>query len=117
MRIGGLEQKARTVGCRAAAAFFVAAALGFAGSSAADEIAGQQNVAAEIGDLEKAFWVCDWAATTSRIDDQQAIVCGKITTELTEQKFGGDFDKLVAWWRENKVSEHRKLTLARNQAS
>jgi hypothetical protein len=29
--------------------------------------------------------------------------------QLKLRKFGGDFEALVEWWRENKVVEHQRL--------
>src|SRR5262245_5631565 len=60
-------------------------------------------------DLEHGFWVCDYVATTHGIDATPATLCSTITDELKSRKFGGDFEALVEWWRENKVVEHRKL--------
>lgn len=62
--------------------------------------------------LEKTFWICDHAATKGMIDINQAAVCGSITDELRREKFDGDFEKLLAWWRLNKVAEHQKLDQA-----
>ena len=60
-------------------------------------------------DLEKAFWVCDYAGTNGAVGPDQAAACIAITDELKRAKFDGDFDRLVAWWRNNKVSQHRAL--------
>ena len=60
-------------------------------------------------DLEKTFWMCDHAAAKGMIDVNQAAVCGAVTDELRREKFDGDFEKLLAWWRLNKVVEHQKL--------
>jgi hypothetical protein len=30
---------------------------------------------------------------------------------LKERKFDGDLDKLVSWWRQNKIAQHEKLAL------
>ncbi len=60
-------------------------------------------------ELKKAFWFCDHAATKGTIDMNHAAACSAITDELKEKMFGGDFDKLVDWWRENKVAQHQEL--------
>jgi hypothetical protein len=60
-------------------------------------------------DLEKAFWVCDYAGTNGVVGPDQAAACIAITDELKRTKFDGDFDRLVAWWRLNKVAQHEAL--------
>jgi hypothetical protein len=60
-------------------------------------------------DLEKAFWVCDYAGTNGVVGPDQAAACIAITDELKRAKFEGDFDRLVEWWRLNKVTQHQAL--------
>jgi hypothetical protein len=59
-------------------------------------------------DLEKAFWVCDYAGTNV-VGPDQAAACIAITDELKQTKFDGDFERLVAWWRLNKMAQHEAL--------
>ncbi len=59
--------------------------------------------------LEKAFWVCDYAGTHGMVGADQVVACIAITDELKRTKFDGDFDRLVAWWRLNKVAQHQEL--------
>jgi len=59
--------------------------------------------------LERAFWLCDHAATTRGVDGDAAILCVAATEELKERKFGGDFEQLLTWWRQNKATEHANL--------
>jgi hypothetical protein len=68
-------------------------------------------------DLEKAFWICDHAATNHGVDGGAAIACGAITESLKVSKFNGDFDSMLAWWRENKVAQHRALGMASRETS
>ena len=63
-------------------------------------------------ELEKTFWICDHAATKAVVDVNQAVVCGAITDELRREKFDGDFEKLLIWWRLNRAAEHQKLDQA-----
>ena len=63
-------------------------------------------------DLEKAFWVCDHAATQNGVDGGTAIACGAIYEELKVKRFNGDFDSMLTWWRQNKAAEHRALSNA-----
>ena len=60
-------------------------------------------------ELEEAFWVCDYVATTRGMDATPTELCGLLYVELKETKFGGDFGLLLAWWQQNKAAEHRKL--------
>lgn len=60
-----------------------------------------------VPELEQAFWVCDYGATTGRIPDYG--VCAAVYAELKQRKFGGDFDRLLAWWRQRKPAEHERL--------
>jgi hypothetical protein len=68
-----------------------------------------QTVARSVADLEKAFWVCDYVATTRGVEHTPADVCVAVTEDLKNGKFEGDFEALVAWWRDNKVAEHQSL--------
>ena len=63
-------------------------------------------------DLEKAFWLCDYAGTTGSVDSGMAIACSTITEELKIRNFNGDFDAMVAWWQQNKPAEHQALEAA-----
>jgi hypothetical protein len=65
----------------------------------------EQSVAA----LEKAFWACDHAATTGRIDSGAAITCGTVTEALKQRKFDGDFNAMLTWWRQHKEVQHLAL--------
>ena len=64
------------------------------------------------GDLEKTFWVCDYAGTNGMVDTDQVVVCIAITAELKRMKFEGDFGRLLAWWNLNKVAHHHELDRA-----
>jgi hypothetical protein len=60
-------------------------------------------------DLEQRFWVCDHAATTRMVDASERAVCGAVAEQLKMEKFGGDLEKMLNWWRKNKVAQHRNL--------
>ena len=60
-------------------------------------------------DLEEAFWSCDYLVTTRGVAD--AVTCGAIYYVLKERKFHGDVDKLLSWWRQNRIAQHEKLAL------
>ena len=59
--------------------------------------------------LERAFWVCDYVATTRGLHATPAELCGAVTDELRNEKFGGSYPEMIAWWRQNKPVEHEKL--------
>lgn len=88
---------------------FLIQAIAFQSAHADD---GPRHAAFLRGDsshLEKAFWVCDYAGTHGMAGGDQAVACIAITDELKRTKFDGDFDRLVAWWRVNKVARHQEL--------
>ena len=64
-------------------------------------------VSIRVTDLESAFWVCDYLATTRGVSDIGT--CTAIYDALKERKFAGDFDRLVDWWRQNKVAQHQRV--------
>jgi len=104
---------------RAASALAVATMLACSGGSGlAEELRVEQStVETRVGtgkwaELEKTFWICDHAATKAVVDVNQAVVCGAITDELRREKFDGDFEKLLIWWRLNRAAEHQKLDQA-----
>ena len=70
------------------------------------------EAASRLAELEKAFWICDYAATTYGVDMVDFEACSTVTEGLKRVKFGGDFDVLVDWWSEHKAAEHGALELA-----
>jgi hypothetical protein len=54
--------------------------------------------------LERLFWDCERAAVTGMsLDD--GLLCAEITEEFKKDRFGGDFDALLAYWRARKPHE------------
>jgi hypothetical protein len=68
-------------------------------------------------ELEPAYWACDHAATVSMLDAPSAMYCGQVTEDLLQRRFGGDFDAMLAWWRENKSAQHAALEARRAAAA
>lgn len=89
-----------------AAALIVAEAAGWSGPSSA-----QTTIDTELhlNEIEKVFWVCDYAATIHLVDIGIAIPCSRATEALRQHKFDGDFNAMLAWWRQHKEAEHRAL--------
>lgn len=101
------------------ASFLVVGALGWHSIDArATErtlrVAAPQAQAAKVklAELEKTFWVCDHAATKRGVDPELGMLCFNATEELKQERFGGDAEKMLAWWQLNKVVQHQKLDQA-----
>ena len=60
-------------------------------------------------DLERAFWICDYTATTRGVSATPVERCGAVYEQLKTTRFEGDFNQLLLWWRENKPTEHQKI--------
>jgi hypothetical protein len=54
-------------------------------------------------ELKRVYLDCDRAATRSLLDLAVAAHCSMVGEELKHRVFGGDFDRLIAWWREHKL--------------
>ena len=92
----------------AAAVFFQSPAH----STPLDVGTAEAAVATKLADLERGFWICDYLGTKRGADMQQAATCVANYDELKQAKFGGDFEKLLAWWRLNKIAQHQALESA-----
>ncbi len=90
-----------------AAAAFSLAACSF-GAPAQQDAAFPES-AAGASELERAFWVCDYVATTRGVDATPIAHCSAVTDALKNERFGGDFSELLAWWQRNKPAEHAAL--------
>lgn len=64
---------------------------------------------ASLAQLESAFWVCDYVATTQGVTAAPPAACRYVTEEVERQKFGGDFDRFLQWWRDNKTAEYARI--------
>ena len=67
--------------------------------------------------LERMFWACDHAASTRGVDAATMMACVDATEALKARKFGGDFDALMAWWREGKAAAHAAIDAAAERAA
>lgn len=93
------------------------AAVLAAGSAWAEEPIGAQSVAArlasaDLSDLERAFWICDYTASIHGTSGTDSSACTAVYEAVKERKFGGDFDKLLDWWRQHKPARHEALATA-----
>ncbi|HVG04046.1 MAG TPA: hypothetical protein VM937_03810 [Burkholderiaceae bacterium] len=60
-------------------------------------------------ELEKLFWMCDYAATVSTLELHELEMCGAVIKQLRLATFGGDFDEWIEWYGLNKEAEHEAL--------
>jgi len=65
--------------------------------------------------LESIFWHCDYVATTRGIDATPVRECAAATRELRQVKFGGNFHRMLEWWRENKPAQHDRIRQLRHE--
>ena len=63
-------------------------------------------------DVEQAFWACDYVGTTHGVQAAPVAFCSEATTTLIQQKFGGDFEQMLEWWRQNKAAQHGRFEAA-----
>ena len=61
-------------------------------------------------DLEYAFWICDYIATTRGTAAADPGTCSAVSDALRQRKFDGDLDKLVAWWNQHKAGQYSRLS-------
>jgi hypothetical protein len=64
---------------------------------------------AQLVEIERLFWLCDYVATTRGVHAAPVETCSAVTEALKNMKFGGDFMALLAWWHGNKPGEHARL--------
>jgi hypothetical protein len=48
---------------------------------------------------------CDSAATKTRLSPIGAMQCSIVSERLQQHVFGGDFDRLLAWWEAHRRAE------------
>jgi hypothetical protein len=57
---------------------------------------------ASADDLKREYLRCERAAAEGGLDLASAAACSLLYEALRERVFNGDFDALVAWWRESR---------------
>ncbi len=55
--------------------------------------------------LKTSYLMCDQRANQEFLGFTDAALCSQISEALKHKVFGGDFDKLIEWWRAHKLSE------------
>jgi hypothetical protein len=91
---------------------FLIQALAAAPAQADGGVPDTRPAAVVAAELEKAFWVCDYAGTNGVVDPMQGAACIAITDEFKRVQFDGDLDRLVAWWSLHKIARHQELMRA-----
>ena len=61
--------------------------------------------------IERAFWICDYVASTRGMQFVSLDLCAAVTELIQTERFGGDYDEMLEWWRERKPAEYLKLDL------
>ena len=77
----------------------------------------QERANMSVAELERDFWICDYAATTGPIDQSMAAPCSVVFEVLKARKFDGDFTAMLVWWRQHKAARHLALETASQQAA
>jgi hypothetical protein len=55
-------------------------------------------------ELMLAYLECDRRATAAFLDAGDAANCSLFYEELKQRVFGGDYDRLLAWWQRQRVA-------------
>ena len=56
-------------------------------------------------EVEKAYWDCEFTATQGIVSYDDAPLCSQLYEYLKENKFLGDFNQFLIWWRQHKDRE------------
>lgn len=70
-------------------------------------------------ELLRSYWHCDRQASISaaageRLDEALMQVCGGVSHELQQRRFGGDFAALHRWTEQHRADAHAALTGGRS---
>ena len=70
------------------------------GAAAQPALADPQR--AQVSELKTVYLTCEKAANRTLLDMSVAAFCSRYAEELLRRGFAGDFNLLLAWWREAK---------------
>jgi hypothetical protein len=65
--------------------------------------------------LQRTYLECDRVSTHTLLDLGSAAHCSMVGEELKHRVFGGDFERLIAWWRANKWTGAEAISDAQPQ--
>lgn len=78
-------------------------------SSLAEKPLAQNLTPAE---LKRVYLACDLASSRARLGMHDAMQCSIVHEELKERVFGGNFDQMLAWWREQRGVAEGRTTIS-----
>lgn len=55
--------------------------------------------------LQAAYLECDRRSARDVLDFASAVQCSIVSEQLLQRGFGGDLDRLLAWWRRERTSQ------------
>jgi hypothetical protein len=79
------------------AASLAASPLGFA-----EESLGEEEREPTVGELKAQYLACDAATRQRMLGFAEAAACSVVSETLLHRGFEGDFNALLAWWRQAK---------------
>ncbi|MBC8118302.1 MAG: hypothetical protein H7X75_01830 [Burkholderiaceae bacterium] len=68
-------------------------------------------------ELQKIFWMCDFAASVGDLDAGQSEQCSEVTAHLERVKFKGNSEAFLAWRRINQAMAHAQLAAGGSELS
>jgi hypothetical protein len=78
-------------------------------SSLVDEPFAKNLTTAE---LKRVYLACDLASSRARLEMHEAMQCSIVHEELKQRVFGGNFDLMLAWWREQRGVAEGRTTIS-----
>jgi hypothetical protein len=58
--------------------------------------------------LKQIYLACDRASSSTRLSVQEAMKCSVVSEELKQREFGGDFERMLAWWRTQRQKDEER---------
>jgi hypothetical protein len=62
-------------------------------------------------ELKRIYLACDLASSRARLGMHEAMQCSMVHEELKQRVFGGNFDQMLAWWREQRGIAESRTTI------
>ena len=64
--------------------------------------------AVTVDELKLVYLECDRRASSALLDAADAAHCSSIHEELKQRAFGGDWNRMLAWWRTQQLSQAQR---------
>ncbi|MEP7301134.1 MAG: hypothetical protein ABI699_06370 [Caldimonas sp.] len=84
-------------------AFAAALSLGLLASTGHAQPMAASLEALPLDHLKSAYLACERASSERVLDGDSFAHCAGVGDALLQRGFGGDFDRLLAWWRSEKT--------------